>query len=262
MIGVDINSWKDWTDFLEHTLKGHVIDFGDGIQFRGQSDYKWKINSSFSRIVKGDKKSESNAKFYEAQSKMEFISQSHLLDPNMTYKTNDDSSVLIDMQHYSCPTRLVDWTLSPYVALYFCVSENLYIDGAFWAFDFKNYNQNLKTNYPKFKMPATKDFLDYEDFDFVNVVYTTKKNRRIVRQQGCFHYSNNLLRDHDDLIESVAKGGDFSGLFKLRIPAELKIEFIARLRTMNITSESLFPGLDGLGKSLRDMMLVRKWRKR
>ena len=263
MIGADIKNWKDWTDFIEHTLEGHIIDFGDAIQFRGQSDYDWNINSSFARIIKGDEKSESIAEFYEAQSKMEFNSQVHLLDPNMSYENVDSTSLLLDMQHYSCPTRLVDWTLSPYVALYFCVSENLQTDGAFYAFDFKNYNHNLKTNYPDFIMPKNQEFLDFKEFDLISVIYPTKKNHRIVRQQGCFHYSNNILRNHDDIIESEPNGKEnFSGLFKLKIPSELKIEFIARLRTMNITAESLFPGLDGLGKSLRDMMLVRKWRKR
>lgn len=38
------------------------------------------------------------------------------------------------MQHYSCPTRLLDWTLSPYVALYFAVEQSPESDGAVWFF--------------------------------------------------------------------------------------------------------------------------------
>ncbi|WP_029038043.1 FRG domain-containing protein [Salinimicrobium xinjiangense] len=261
---IEIKNWKGLVSFLEVGIDSHIIDFGDGIQFRGQSDYKWSISSSLSRIVRGSENSEKNAKFYERQTQMEFMSQAHLLDENMNFENSTHpSSILIDMQHYSCPTRLIDWTLSPYVALYFSVSENFEEDGALYAFDSWLYRENLKKKIPEENIPRGADVFEFEGFDVLDVFYATKKNHRIVRQQGCFHVSNNLLADHEEIINKITDGPEqFDGLFKIRIPAELKLEFLARLRTMNISAESLFPGLDGLGKSLRDLMLIRKWRDR
>src|SRR5262249_45471624 len=66
----------------------------------------------------------------------QFLGQAHLfLDPSTL---PDEKSLLAWwalMQHFGCPTRLLDWTRSPFFATYFAVSENLDRDGAVWAFD-------------------------------------------------------------------------------------------------------------------------------
>jgi len=41
-------------------------------------------------------------------------------------------------------------------------------------------------------------------------------------------------------------------LIKIVIPARLKVEFLARLHGLNVTPAALFPGLDGLGRMVRD----------
>ncbi|MFZ8366156.1 hypothetical protein ACO1LR_13290, partial [Staphylococcus aureus] len=61
--------------------------------------------------------------------------------------------------------------------------------------------------------------------------------------------------------DDVFSSKENSGLYKLVIPKSLKLEFLARLKSMNITAESLFPGLDGFGKSIRESLLLRKWAK-
>jgi hypothetical protein len=39
------------------------------------------------------------------------------------------------MQHYGAPTRILDWTVNPLVALYFAVRERIEENGAVWVVD-------------------------------------------------------------------------------------------------------------------------------
>ena len=44
-----------------------------------------------------------------------------------------DFDWLFVMQHYGVPTRLLDWTESPLVGLYFAVTEHPNADGTLWV---------------------------------------------------------------------------------------------------------------------------------
>ena len=46
-----------------------------------------------------------------------------------------DFSVLMVLRHYSVPTRLLDWSMSPYIAAYFAVHDHDMSDAEIWAFD-------------------------------------------------------------------------------------------------------------------------------
>lgn len=258
-----IKDWKTLTEFIEHT----VIDFPDVttnyIQYRGQSNASWKLVPSLTRIVTGDATSEKKALGYEDQTQLDFFSQVHLLDSKISYGRNDDpASMLVDMQHYSCPTRLLDWTQSPYVALYFAVNDKFDSNAALFVWDWRMYKRNLKIVFPNEQDINPSDILNFTKYDIVEMIFAVKMNERMVRQQGSFSISNKIVKNHDDLIIDIAKKANSpSGIYKLEIPADLKYEFLARLKVMNITSESLFPGLDGLGRTIRESLLLRKWKK-
>jgi hypothetical protein len=86
----------------------------------------------------------------------------------------------------------------------------------------------------------------------------SKKSERFVAQQGFFSLNVNVLGVHGRLIEeqcAVAKQNAPQKMFQEKwiIPAGLKLEFLRKLRAMNIAAHSLFPGIDGLGRSLGEM---------
>ena len=76
---------------------------------------------------------------------------------------------------------------------------------------------------------------------------------RIANQQGQFSVCLDPLADHADVLEELAGYGDGPHCEKLIIPKELKPEILRQLQLMNVTSKSLFPGLDGLGRSLTEL---------
>jgi hypothetical protein len=55
---------------------------------------------------------------------------------------------------------------------------------------------------------------------------------------------DSLLKDYQDFANDDV-------CIKYIIPAELRLSGLERLKRMNITSATLFPGIDGFSKSLR-----------
>jgi len=260
---ISINSWTEIIEWFETNVTPKQDVTSSSIQFRGQADASWKLVPSLTRLILNDEDSILKASGYESHTKNDFVEQVHLLDSKMIYDLqNDPHSMLFDMQHYSCPTRLLDWSRSPYVALYFAVSELLSSDGALYVWDWRVYNFNHKLFYSILPPKNGDDVFSFTDHNIIEILFSTKPNERAARQQGSFSISNNIIKSHDDIITELSKNVKrSSGLYKLTISSELKLDFLERLKTMNITPLSLFPGLDGLGRSIKELLLIRQHRK-
>lgn len=63
-----------------------------------------------------------------------------------------------------------------------------------------------------------------------------------------------ILGDHQ---QTLTHACDSAGFGRIVIPGPLKPEFLSRLSLMNVTPASLFPGVDGICHSLRDLLRVR-----
>ena len=83
---------------------------------------------------------------------------------------------------------------------------------------------------------------DSQDIVVLTMAYNS--NERIEAQQGRFSVSTNPLVNHETQLN------EHDSLSKIEIPKELKPDILKELNQMNITSKTLFPGIDGLGKSI------------
>src|SRR3569833_1880983 len=87
--------------------------------FRGQASADWRIESSLERTL-GKLWSPANAAKFEEYSLDRFRPKFHLYDGENIEPVSRLAWLAL-MQHYGAPTRLVDFTESPFVALYFAM---------------------------------------------------------------------------------------------------------------------------------------------
>jgi hypothetical protein len=169
------------------------------------------------------------------------------------------------MQHHGAPTRLLDWTRSPYVALYFAMEGGSEGDAAIWAIDWRWLEQRSG----ELLRQHSKDYPEGSDFrslcDYISRIVFRENNPymivpaspiqvngRMVAQQGQFlcrlrhdvNFSSSLL---DMLIHPIAERQVVS---RVVVKRDQRIKFLEELRRMNIHSAALFPGLDGFARSL------------
>jgi len=225
--------------------------------FRGQADSSWKLEHSLLRILQGinDRAWAGNL---EGEILTEFYIKKDLYLPgHQPHQDADRASWWAIMQHYSCPTRLLDWSASPYVAAYFAVNNLSEQDGAIWIFNANELNRIMMEKYRDLSViPDNEQYYDLDGPDIIRTIRTLD-NPRIAAQQGVFTVCTNILEDHSNMIEAGFGKDSYQHLIKIIIPSEMKKNILSQLHTMNITAASLFPGIDGLGLKVSEVIKLK-----
>lgn len=167
-------------------------------------------------------------------------------------------------QHYGMPTRLMDWTYSPYVALHFATAniEKFYVDGVIWAVNYVKVHQHLPEMLKSIldseganvftvevlseKLSSLKEMTMAEKDDFLLFLEPPSMDDRIINQFALFSTMSNVKRRIDDWLFDHPEV-----YWRIIIPAKLKWEIRDKLDQANITERVLFPGLGGLSSWLK-----------
>src|SRR5579863_1136538 len=118
---------ESWEDFLALVTKPPYSHWA----FRGERDERWPLYSSLSRYLQNFGVAPAAWPAQEARILRIFKRKAHqFLDkpPDL----DDDFQWLAMMQHHGAPTRLIDFSWSPYVAAFFALERTL-ADGVVWA---------------------------------------------------------------------------------------------------------------------------------
>lgn len=243
---VRFSEWEAFRDVI-------AGDEYQGWAFRGQSDAAWPLYSSLSRYLMTYKIHPDAWPQQESRILRIFKRKAHLLMNHLPAE-NDSFEWLALMQHHGAPTRLLDFTWSPFVATFFAL-ERATKDVAVWALfppGLSNRpirtiraSQNVKKDEiaPWVEGGYEKHFLPNKR-KLVVAGEPYRMNQRLVAQSGTFVMPGVLHQPIESLVRSRA-------VVKFILETEkIRKQAMVELYQMNISNATLFPGLDGLARSV------------
>lgn len=244
-----VNSWIEFVDYVQKFA-------GDSPRkskylFRGQGEATWGLVPSFSRYCRGKTITWSIDREFHMQRLFRLDAHNYISPPILPSHTKTLELWWAVMQHYGVPTRLLDWSCSPFVAAYFAVLNIDKKDAAVWIAQPHSANSNAKSQYGFNGVNFTDLFVTGDDSNLLWFYEPSAKTDRMAAQQGCFSVCANPLKDHS---VAMRVNCEKDALQKIVIPYHLKLEFLKQLNFMNITAKSLYPGLDGLGASIQEYL--------
>jgi len=258
------NNPNDVSEFLARVneIRDKLFDSRDdpnGPWFRGQARSYWKLCPRLFRDY--EKHSRYGAGEIEDEIREEFAVRAPILS-DMKPAGEDDWEWYFLMQHYGAPTRLLDWTEGSLLGLYFAVKDNPgYYDAAVWMLD--PYELNWKVIRSDEVIPPSAPNVTPQHKKLVTpwlqsrfrknpslpprpvAVFPTHIARRISTQRSCFTVHGS---DSDGLDKFQV--GRRACLVKIIIPSYRVRALQRELEACGIDEATIFPDLDGLGRSL------------
>jgi hypothetical protein len=251
---IRVSNWNELNERLyEGSWEEPLARFRSNLAFRGLGNSSYDLKTGLIRLGGAAERLEG-----------------HMLRNYRKYARRDsvpDDSMwnwLALAQHHGLPTRLIDWTFSPYVAMHFATVrlQDYDYDGVIWCVDFVKTNRLLPEGLKALiqeegsnaftvemlnKVAGT--LIEYDRLsseEFVVFFEPPSLDDRIVNQFALFSMMSSPTARLDRWLEAHPE------LYKrLIIPAELKWEVRDKLDQANITERVLFPGLDGLSSWLK-----------
>ncbi len=167
-------------------------------------------------------------------------------------------------QHYGLPTRLLDWTYSPLVALHFATSNinRFDRDGALWVVSYVEAHKLLPQ---RLRLALESDGANVFTVEMLGDCMSSLSEFRALSEQPLTLFFEPPSLD-DRIVNQFAFFSVMSDptlalnrwLYnqpitwrKILIPAELKWEIRDKLDQSNITERVLMPGLEGLSSWLK-----------
>lgn len=251
-------SWSDLIKVIESLdVKGRWI-------FRGQAQ-DWPLASTLERSLSDWEIDLRLAPKIEHQLVREFRRQYDGEDRDLVM--SDTLYCLALMQHHGAPTRLLDWTYSPFAATQFAIREGS-TSGVLWCLNTAwnrkavqeivgdiavsprdvDESRNDSSFLPLFMPDIPKKFVLAEN--------PLRLSQRLIIQQGVFLCQGDISDTFINNIIHLPGWDSERNVLKLYLAMDRKnlLKAAIHLQRMNLGSATLFPGLDGFGRSLKERL--------
>ena len=207
-----------FTELLETTVQKKD---GRNPIYRGMASVDWKLLPSLGRTAPRRK----NSRLDTLEKRMVKLFKESSL-PYLEHRPETELEWLAMAQHFGLPTRLMDWTYNPLVAIYFAVEQLRPEDAVVYALNGCATIQNPKIN--PYVQKSVKRFRP----PYISA--------RIQHQAGLFTL-------HPD----PAVPFDHEGLSRIVIPDRLIPDVKRQLFAYGINQKMIYPGLEGVARDIR-----------
>jgi len=235
---------KEWADFLESVkIAKNEISAGDTVWYRGQNNYNYYLLPSLLRYENGIDKETYLFKSFQKFGERIFE------------RRKSEWETLFEMQHYGIPTRLLDWSETFGISLFFAAfynnSSNLEEDAAIYLLNPTRLNGYSGKN-KVYAIPRDENEYSYSNIYWKNIPFAPNApisiepifiNSRMLAQRGMFTV-------HDNSIEPIEIRFP-NAIRKLKLPKTLIPAALEFLDLSNINEFTVYPDMGGIADFLR-----------
>ncbi|MEW6182277.1 MAG: FRG domain-containing protein [Bacillota bacterium] len=243
---------NDWANVL-NSVDDFVRKSSGTVWFRGLSNSSYKLTSGLFRLRLD------NLKDYLQLE--EQLYRYYKIHGNLLHGNESGWNLLYSMQHHGLTTRLLDWTESFIVALFFATDKWTNGTSRIWMLDAPKLNL-LSIKREEIILPSSQTFA-YPDIFLTSsdntsmAIYPIKTNTRIIVQQSVFVIQGNACNNLEDEFNGELVNTGY--LKPIDFDISVREDALQFLRINRINRFSLFPDLDGLSQYLNKHLIKPSW---
>lgn len=254
-----------WDIISEQKYNLHIDRNRSAFLYRGMPNIKFRLRTSLDRNCKN----KGNAL------------EKSILRNFTKYASTEDAKLsesiwrqLIIGQHHGLPTRLLDWTYSPLIALHFATSDEVLSqmeenDCVVWAIDIEEMNALLPPKYQQRLLEESSYLFTVEmlnnlvrhldDYDddmngkAMILIEPPSIDQRIISQYSYFSIVPKEVYDIEKFLDTYT-----NRTVKFVIDKSLKWRIRDMLDQLNINERVIFPGLDGISSWIKRRYYVKQ----